>query len=53
MMNYKVKNTPNVHMPSRKQSPPNLKKRSQPGEVDIAAPEEEFDDDIESVEDPT
>ena len=53
MMNYKVKNTPNVHMPDRKLSPPKLQKKGLPGQIDIAAPDEEFDDDIESIEDPT
>lgn len=52
MLNYKVQNTPDVIMPARKLSPPNLKRKQQAGRIDIAAPEEEYDDDIESVEDP-
>jgi hypothetical protein len=31
MLNYKVKNTPNVQMPSRKLSPANLQRRKQGG----------------------
>ena len=53
MLNYKVQNTPEVHLPKRRLSPPNLKRKSQPGKIDIAAPDEEFDDEIESVDDPT
>lgn len=53
MMNYKVKTTPNVQMPGRRLSPPNLVKKPQAGQIDIALAEEEYDDDIESVEDPS
>ena len=52
MLNYKVQNTPEVHLPKRRLSPPKLKRKSQPGKIDIAAPDEEFDDEIESVDDP-
>lgn len=54
MLNYKVKNTPSVAMPSeRRQSPAKVERRKGAGAIDIAAPEESFDDEIESVEDPT
>ena len=54
MLNYKVQNTPNVNLPEqRKLSPPKLNRKGQHGKIEIAAPEEQFDDDeIESVEDP-
>ena len=40
-------------MPTRRLSPPNLKRKPQPGKIDIAAPDEQFDEDeIESVDDP-
>ena len=53
MLNYKVQNTPEVHLPQCRISPPNLKRKSQPGKIVLAAPDEEFDDEIESVDDPT
>ena len=50
-LNYKVKNTPDVPMPSV--SPPKLKRKAQPGEISIAPVETTFDEDeIESVDDP-
>ena len=53
LLNYKVKNTPEVHMPQRKLSPSNIKRKGQPGQIEIAPAETTFDDDdIESVEDP-
>ena len=54
MLNYKVKNTPEVHMPQQPRlSPAKVEKRGQHGDIDIAVPEEEFDEDeIESVMDP-
>ena len=54
MLNYKVKNTPEVHMPQQPRlSPAKVEKRGQHGNINIAAPEEEFDEDeIESVMDP-
>ena len=51
MLNYKVQNTPTVHMPRQKS--PAIKRKGQSGKIDISAPEETYcDDDIESVEDP-
>ena len=51
MLNYKVKNTPNVEMPHL--DPVKLNRKGQAGQIDIAPPEETFDDDeIESVDDP-
>ena len=49
LLNYKVKNTPKVHMP--KLSPPKLSRKGVPGQIEIAAPEESVDE-VESVEDP-
>ena len=51
MLNYKVQNTPNVQMPPLE--PTKLTRKGQAGQIDIAPPEETFDDDeIESVDDP-
>ena len=55
MLNYKVQNTPNVNLPEQRQrlSPPKLNRKGQPGQIEIAQPDEQFDEDeIESVEDP-
>lgn len=50
-----MKNTPNVVMPARRQSPTRLERRKQAGDIEIAPPDEALDDEddeVESVEDP-
>ena len=56
LLNYKVKNTPEVPpipQNQRRLSPTKIQRKSQPGTIEIADPEQMFDDDdISSVEDP-
>lgn len=54
LLNYKVKNTPNVEgVPQRKLDPVKIERKRQGGVIDIAEPDEHPEDTIESVEDPT
>ena len=51
MLNYKVRNTPDIPLP--RESPVKMQRRAQAGEIQIAPVDQPCDeDDIESIDDP-